>query len=220
MNYPSPNDADFAEIQSLNAAFLNLLSADSVTIRQASGLPPEMCRKISELPEERSRRLAEARFFLFSIRESDSDYWEGLHRGGNTRSLFEGGASCAPDWARFMSAALGFIWQMARQNPYFLRLTCCASLHWAERIAEQPLVALIGRAANQQDLLRLRAGDDPCLWRRLLAASAEPDQTVRVALLNSVLQTLLVAPATPNTVNLRSAACRVDVPAASLSAED
>jgi len=216
MSYPSPGAADFAEVRTLNAAFLELLRSDP----SLSGQPSCLSAKLAALAGDRAARLAEAPFLLFSLREADGDFWERLHQGGDTRSLFDSETDGDREAARLVAAALGFVWQMARQNPYTLRLICCASLNWAECIAEQPLVTLIRRAARVGDLLRLRADDSPHIWRRLLAAAAEPDPAVRAALLNTVLQTLLVQSANGGRGTLQSAACRMDVPVASMTADE
>lgn len=220
MRYPSPEAGDFIEIRALNTAFLQLLRRGGEAVGGVSALPAELVSTLLGLGDEDMERLARTPFFLFSLRESDDGFWETMHRGGGTRCLFDRGRMPGPETTQLVSAALGFIWQMARQNPYTLRISCFSSLHWAERIAEQPLVALIDRAASAEGILCLRASDDHRVWQRLLAAAAETDPGVRSALLATVLQTLLVKPTGRPRKQLPSAACRVDLPTVSLTADD
>lgn len=215
MNYASPKAADFVEVHALNATFLKLLRSPDAPARVTAELPADVAEVLVSLDDEALGHLALAPFLLCSLRELDDDFWDAVHQEGHTPSLFDPDPANGRETAHFISAAIGFIWQMARQNPYTLRLTCCASLRWAERIAEQPLMTLIERA-TRSDILRLRAENDPRIWRRLLTAARTQDAGVRQTLLNSVLQTLLVASNSSRPRRLKTAACRTDVPAASL----
>jgi len=220
MDYPSPSATDFNEVSVLNAAFLALLKDDRAAEILLAGLAADVAGKLAALTQAESQRLSSAPFFLFSLRETDDQYWDEVQSDGATYSLFAASGVGAIDGNRLVSASLGYIWQMAQHNPYTLRLICCASLYWCERIGDQPLMHVISRATCRDDLLELRAGTKPAVWRRLLDGGLSRRDEVRRATQYSVLQALLMVSPARQEVAWRSAACKTRVPVVSRNAED
>lgn len=220
MHYPGPRTTDFREVAALNAAFLRLLGSDEGADQLLAGVATEIGARLCSLDDQAVSRLADAPFLLFSLRETDDDYWDEVNSNAGSYSLFAGSRSECSDRTRLIAASLGYVWQMARQNPYILRLICCASLYWCERIAEQPIMNVINRATATNDLLALRAAGNAGLWRKLLAGGLDRRTNVRTATHHSVLQNLLMRPLRGQGDRWRSAACRTRVPSVSLSADD
>jgi len=220
MTYPSPKATDFTEVAVLNKAFLRLLCSETEATTLLGTIPVDIGSRLAGLDDTEAARLAAAPFLLFSLRESDDDYWDEVRSDAASYSLFRGASPECSDKTRLVAAALGYVWQMARLNPYTLRLICCASLHWCERIAEQPLMHVINRATVQDDLIGLRAGSDAGFWGKLLAGGLDPCEDVRKATCYSALQTLLIAPPPKRQGQWRSAACKTRTPAMTITMKD
>jgi hypothetical protein len=94
-----------------------------------------------------------------------------------------------------VSAGLGFVWQLARQNPYALRLFCGASLYWCERIAEQTFYQLLTAVSAHGRVAELRNAYDHELWGKLLDQGINSRSAIRKAAHMSALQTILTRPA-------------------------
>jgi len=220
MDYPSPQALDFNEVHELNKAFLSLLAVPGDAKRLLADSPPEVADRLAALRTAERRRLATTPFLLFSLRERDEAFWDRVYEPGAVRDLFSPAAAESEGRSRLVAAALGFLWQMARQNPYTLRLVCCASVYWCERLGEQPLMQVISRLAMLDDVLRLRAGESAAVWQRLLEGGMHANDEVRRATHYSILQTLLIRPQPPKAFAWRSAACRTRLPSLRLSDED
>jgi len=220
MEYRSPQAVDFNEVHELNKAFLLLLRDRQEAQSLLGGAAPEFADRLCRLRAAERRRLAAAPFLLFSLRERDESYWERVHAEAFVQDLFTTATPDSSTRGRLVAAALGFIWQMARRNPYTLRLICCASLYWCERLGEQPLMHLINRAATLDDVLELRAGSSADIWQRLLAGGIDGSEEVRLATYFSVLQTLLIRPDERRRAAWKSAACRTRLPSLKLDDGD
>lgn len=212
MEYQSPTARDLAEVRALNEAFLTLIAEPRKASAPAGPPRSPPHERLSQLDGDARRRLASAPFLIFSLRECDDRYWDQIHGDGIAYDLFSPGQPPSTDYGRLVAAALAFAWQLARRNPYALRLICCASLHWCERIAERPLLQIINRTAGLDDLLALRVADNQAVWDRLLSAGTGPDPLVREATHRSVLQLLLMTQRPQRHGAWRSAACRTNLP--------
>ena len=162
---------------------------------------------------DQQSRLASAPFLLFSLREHDEDFWRML-LDENPQLGFDDQPD-PPDAAicRLQAAALAFLWQLARRNPYAVRLICGASVSWCERLAEQALVTLLGRSADRHDLLGLRFANDDTLWRRLLENGAAKSNKLRRTSHHGALQQMLTHRHAPKSARLSAAACITRTPA-------
>ena len=217
MLYACPAPDDFVETRTLNKAFLKLLLAGSDADRHLDGLHPQLADRLRGLSAEQIERLADAPFLLLSFREADRKLWEQTPPADAVAEPAEY-SPMDSERQRLVAAALGFAWQLARRNPYVLRLLSGASLHWCERLAEQPFIAVVRRASLCRDLPRLRAARDTDVWRKLLTDGVCTREGVRRAAQLSSLQMRLTRPP-PETPRWATAACRTPVTTLTLRRE-
>lgn len=219
MLYQGPELVDFADVSALNRAFLSHLSSARDAQRHLVGLREDLSHRLRSLSPGQLERLASAPFLLFSFRERDRRFWDEVHAGDSGVDLFAEAPS-SPERGQLVAAGLGFVWQLARQNPYALRLICGASVHWCERIAAQPLINVIGRAAVRDDLLRLRCVLDTNIWSKLLFGGVSRRDDIRLAAQLSTLHMMLTRPVKEPATVWASAACRSRMPTLSIAEGD
>jgi hypothetical protein len=183
MDYQGPTKDDLENIAALNRSFLGAVS-DS----RDAAFTVFATYKIDGAER---RRLADAPFLLFSFREQESEYWQHLLDDDPQIDLIDAGDR--PDKAvqALQTAGIGFLWQLARRNPYAVRLACGATLDWCERLAELTLVALLHRTAQRGDLLQLRFADNNDVWRRLLGTGSAASPSARRSSHHFALQVML-----------------------------
>ncbi len=210
MAFNGPASVDFRNVDALNRAYLTLLQADTSARRSLDELSSPLRRRMTTLSSRQVRRLSTTPFLLLSLRERDDYVWDQVLAGEGEGDLQI--EPLADDLDRLRSATLGFVWQLARQNPYTLRLTCGASLHWCERIAERTFFDLLVAVSPYPDLLVLRRGDDHDLWQKLLVDGISKDAGVRRAAHVSALQTVLTRQAAAGPRRWAVAACRTTHP--------
>jgi hypothetical protein len=189
MAFDGPQAADYENVASLNRAFLTVLRCDA---RSRQGMLPvatEVLDRITELTDRQVERLAAAPFLLLSFREHDDRYWDRVLADNNDRDLFS--STGCDDLDIVVSAGLGFVWQLARQNPYVLRLFCGSSLYWCERIAELTFFRLLASVAAQGSAPVLRHAENRELWSKLLDQGVSVRAGIRTAAQLSALQTIL-----------------------------
>jgi len=189
MAFEGPETTDYRNVVSLNRAYLTLLQRDLRCRQGLRQLSTRLGEKISNLSKRQIERLAATPFLLLSFRESNDHYWSKVLDRKKGGDLFT--SSGSDDLDNLVSAGLGFIWQLARQNPYALRLICGASLHWCEEIAEQTFFRLLVSVAAHGDVLQLRAAHDHELWRKLLDDGVNSERMICRAAHVSALQTVL-----------------------------
>lgn len=206
MAFDGPAPVDYRNVSALNRAYLSLLQANCHARRSLHELSSPLCRRITSLTRHQVDRLSATPFLLLSFRERDDKLWSQILGDDSGQDLFT--RPLADDLERLQSAGLGFVWQLARQNPYTLRLTCGATLHWCEQIAEQTFFGLLAAVAPHPDLLELRRGNDDQLWLKLLIHGVSRETEVRTAAHVSALQTLLTRPATSVPRTWAVAACK------------
>lgn len=217
MRYACPQRYDFNEARDLNRAFLGLLRAESSVASSPEssldGAEVLLLTRLRQLSAAQVERLARVPLLLLSFREQDRELWE-RSPGEERVAEPEPPAPADDSRARLLAAGLGFAWQLARRNPYTLRLLSGASLHWCECLAEQPFLAVMHRVRRCTDLPRLRAAGDTELWRKLLSDGVSRHDRVRAAAHLSSLQMRLTQPAEAS--RWSSAACRTRLPALTL----
>lgn len=219
MQYPGPQLVDFDDVNALNRAFLTLMRRDSNAQQHLRGLRGDLAKHLLSLSPDQTERLAMAPFLLFSLRERDRRFWDEVHAGMPSRDLFSE-QTMTFQTSRLVAAGLAFIWQLARKNPYALRLICGASVHWCERLADQPLVQVLERATARDDVLTLRSAVDVNVWRKLLTGGVSKQECVRVAAQLSALHMMLTRPYKEPPGTWACAACRTRVPALSVAEDD
>lgn len=213
MEFRGPGATDFDNVRSLNRAFLKLLAGDGEARNCLRGLPATLAGNLASLPGSHADRLASTPFLLLSFRERDDDYWEALFAAGPGRDLFAVPQGPSDDLRRLISAGLGFVWQLARQNPYAARLICGASLNWCEQLAERTLFRILATAGNRHDVLALRCAEDANLWSKLLASGVSRENRVRRAAHISALQCVLTRSSLAERKKWPAAACALRSPA-------
>ena len=212
MHYDSPQVTDLDNVRALNEAFLTLLRRSSSARERLCGLREDLARRLISLSPRQAERLAEAPFLLFSFREGDERIWSKVFELDPNHDLFSVPHPVQADVSRLIAAGLGFVWQLARQNPYALRLLCGATVHWCEQICEHTLIQLLNLATVNHQLLVLRLESKTELWQKLLDSGVHQQLEVRRAAHISVLQTVLTQPERTGRIVWASAACRTAVP--------
>lgn len=210
MSFNGPSSVDYLNVKALNRAYLSLLRSNASARHSADELPTPLRRSITSLTPRQVERLSATPFLLLSLRERDDQLWDQILAPKTGPELLTG--PLADELERLRSATLGFVWQLARQNPYTLRLTCGASLHWCERLAERTLLGLLAAVAPYPDLIVLRRGGDHDLWRKLLDDGISRDRGVSRSAHLCALQTMLTRQAASVARRWAVAACRTNSP--------
>lgn len=211
MDYQGPDAADLRDVRSINRAFLEYLRAASGDALR-SAMAPTLRPVVAALRPRQIERLAELPFLLLTLREDDASLWNRLASDAPVRDLFTGSRDSSDPLLRIVSAALGFLWQLARRNAYTARLICGASLDWCDRLAAMTLLQVLHRAADQESLAAIRLAGDTAFWRRLLGAGLSSDSAVRHAAGMWAMQRVLAPASEPGARRLRAAACYSSVP--------
>jgi hypothetical protein len=215
MTFDGPDGGDFDNVAALNTAYLSLVRRDAGVRPDPRLDPGSVCERIADLDAGQVRRLATTPILLFSLREDDERYWTRILEAPPVRDLFS--LQGHRDIETLVSAALGFLWQLARRNPYSLRLISGATLYWCERIAEQTFYPLLSAVRRNGDIPAPRLADDTVFWSVLLEQGTCKREDVRHAAQFGALQAMLTRPRTDgaNVVlpraarSLRPPVCRV-----------
>jgi hypothetical protein len=212
VEFRGPGATDFENVHSLNRAFLKLLKHDPDAGKCLQGLPPTLAGCLSSLTDGEAERLSVTPFLLLSFRERDDEFWEGIFAEVAHRDLFALQKQPSDDFGRLIAAGLGFVWQLARQNPFAARLVCGASLYWCEQLTERTFFRVLATAGARADVLTLRCATDAGLWAKLLASGVSREKQVRRAAHISALQSVLTRSSMPDRKRWAAAACAVKVP--------
>ena len=185
-DYQPPDADDYANVTELNHAWL---------------------RATTGLRGPQRARLAAAPFLLFSLREHDLEWWRDALDSKSQADWLCQTESAPNPIRRIQSAALGFIWQLARRNPYAARLVSGAGVTWCELLTSVPIVALIERVADRPDMTLSRLDRDATTSIEAACTSerAELRRSSHLGALQSMLTTSVASLDEP----LRSAACRM-----------
>jgi hypothetical protein len=212
VHHEGPKATDLENVSALNEAFLTMLRRSPHARKHLFGLRSDVARQLIELSPRRAARLAEVPFLLFSFRERDEPFWRPAFEVDTTQDLFATAQQTHGDVSRLIDAGLGFIWHLAKQNPYVLRMLCGASVHWCEQIAEHPLIQILGFASSNHEMLVMRLEKKTEVWLKLLDAGVSDLREVRRAAHISALQTVLTYTEEVAKTAWASAACRTQTP--------
>jgi hypothetical protein len=212
MHYHGPEKADFANVLTLNKAFIAWQRAGSPEDTTGRCLPAEVRARFAALSCEQRDRLARMPFLLMSLAEDDEARWQSFFAEQQTRDLLQCVHRRDEAASRLIAAGLGFLWQLSQRNPYAVRLVSGASLPWCEQLASCTLMDLFSRALEDQALLAPRMADKPDLWRKLLTVGVSNRRHLRRAARVAALQTLLTQGPARTYRPLAAAACKMPAP--------
>jgi hypothetical protein len=201
MDYQGLTTDDLSNINALNYTFLAAVSesrAKRFSVVAARGM---------NLRER--ARLATVPFLLFSFREDEQDYWHRLLDDNPQADLIDSSDRPERRIRELQAAGLGFLWQLARRNPYSVRLLCGAPVSWSEQLSRPTLIELLQRAAQRHDLLHLRFANDEVVWQRLLGSGLSVSKIARRASHHFALQVMLTRRRAGQQDGLSAAACAI-----------
>ena len=180
--YQAPGADDFANVFALNVSYL-----------QATG----------GLTGVRREQLAAIPFLLFSMRQNDDDWWRAAMN--EQPQLNPDQLQQSRELREVQTAAISFLWQLVRRDPYVARMISGASMQWCELLAELPLVTLLNRTAWRSDLLgsRFDIATASIGWQRCVHSNSRVRRCAQIA----ELQALLFATADDNYQRMAAAAC-------------
>ncbi len=205
MEYEGPSVDDMDNVRALNRRFLEVFGG-----RGAAGFGGLGQTALSERQLE---RLSRAPFLLFSFRESDSDFWQRLLCDDPQLELTPVDRNDDDSVRELTVAALGFLWQLSRRNPFAARVVSGAPVSWCEHLAGTTLMSLLQRASRQPELLLPRFSDQDAVWRRLLAGGVSPKRNLQLMSHQSALQVMLTRATPLGYERLPAAACGIRRPA-------
>jgi hypothetical protein len=211
MDFRGPEAADFANVKSLNRAFLGLLRETAAGRRIREQLPAPVHEIVRGLTDLQIHRLSAVPFLLLSLRERDDRYWQVLASDAADADLFTS-TSYDIDTGQLGTAAVAFLWQLSTRNPYAARLLSGGTLVWCEQLANCTLLRLLLRTMNSPDLLQPRLMNKVDFWKKLLGPGLSSEQNVRTAAHMAALQTMLTEDPAPQYRPLRAAACNSSAP--------
>lgn len=188
-NYDPPDVDDYSNVNELNQAWL---------------------KATTDLRGPQRARLANAPFLLFSLREHDLEWWRDALAEAPQGDWVQRTGTASESLRRVQSAALGFIWQLALRNPYAARLVSGAGVTWCETLTATPLITLIDRVADRDDLTtpRLERTSDAFFHADCTSVQSEVRRSSHL----SALQSLLTTPVVNLDQPLRAAACHMPRP--------
>ena len=196
MEYQGLIEDDVINVRALNRAWLRLA---------ATGTEP-----FAALDEARRRRLADAPFLLFTLRENEMRLWSALLSNPAQTDLFS--QPVGADQRELQAACLAYLWGLARRNPFAARVTSGAPLQWCEMVVSYPLIRLLRRTAHA-DLVRPRFHSESPVHRRLLLRGGSALREARSAAQIAAMQAMLTAAELARVGRLPAAACRMQPPA-------
>jgi len=192
MVFTGPSEGDFSNVLALNKAWLDALQHDDVLQDGLATLPESTRERLCRLSVAEIARLADAPFLLFSFYEGDDGYWSNVLGQPCDQHLF--GISQSAAAGKLVAGGIGFVWQLARRNPYTLRLLSGATLHWCETIAKLTFMELIDAFYAVGDVPVARFSARPDTWCDLLEAGTGKAACLRKAVHMTALQRLLTEP--------------------------
>lgn len=200
MDYEGPTADDLDNVSALNRCFLKLFAG--------SGVPG--CGGLGErqLSEAELARLSVAPFLLFSFRESDQAFWDQALSDHPQLELSAETVPLDPGVRELTVAALGFLWQLSRRNPYAARIVSGAPMSWCQQLARVTLMTLTERAARLPGLLVPRFQQQDDVWRRLLESGVSDEQHLQRMSHQSALQNMLTRSQPTRYDRLPAAACK------------
>ena len=211
MDYSGPEPADFANVISLNQAFLLNLREPARGQSLRETMTARVRPIIRDLTDLQLQRLSTTPFMLMSLRERDVDFWRTLLSKDANRDMFDC-AGVEPETEQMATAGVAFLWQLARRNPYSARLLSGATIHWCEELADRTLLRLLQQTCGCSDLLQPRFANNDKFWLKLLGPGLSSELQVRKAAHLAALQSILTDDPVAQYRPIKAAACSTLVP--------
>jgi hypothetical protein len=189
MEYEGLSRDDLDNVRALNRVWLEL--EGSAELRSST---------------RRLERLAAAPFLLFSFCEHDDATWSRLLGERRQRDLLQQEPAFAAGFGALQTAGLGFLWELARRNPYVARIVSGVSVRWCEHVAAATLVRVL--ECSRFKMIEPRFEEVSSLKRRLLSRGSALERDVRVFAQIGALQTMLTNSQAAQYGRLPAAACR------------
>ena len=174
MEYEGLSQDDLDNVRALNRAWLEL--DGSAELR---------------LSASRLERLAATPFLLFSFCEHDDARWRRLLGEQRQQDMLGQEPVISTELRQLQAAGLGFLWELARRNPYVARIISGAPLHWCEQVAASTLVQVINCARFK--MIEPRFADGTSLKRRLLGGGSALEREMRIFAQIGALQSMLTS---------------------------
>ena len=212
MDFQGPKAADLANVYALNLGFFKLLRTHAGLLTGANTAAASVVAKLAALPNARADRVAQCPFLMFALAAAEDRRWTTLFDDNEQPDLLDE-MHRPPDAVALLTAAtLGFLWELARRNPYATRLVSGASLGWCEQLADSAPLRLFQFAARQSNLLAPRLATQSFFWEKLIGAGSSHEADIRRSAHLCALQTVLTRSPNKRYRALRAAACRMPAP--------
>ena len=211
MDFSGPEPADFANVESLNHAFLRCMRRASCGRHQRQQLPQKIQPLVEGLTDLHIERLSSAPFLLLSLRERDEHYWQALLNDEPNNDLLVA-VDSNTESRQLAAAGLAFLWALAKRNPYAARLVSGATLNWCELLTDYTMLQLLQQAIGRRDLLQPRFPGNEKFWSKLLGPGLSSERDVRIAAHLAALQSVLTEDPASRYQAIRAAACSTAVP--------
>ena len=204
MFYDGPTQTDYVNIHSLNREFIKVMRSCPDRFL----LDSLLASRLAALGRQQLERLAATPFLLFSVSEQNEIAWQEICRDDPNSDLFENSSGSNAEIGNLLAATMGFLWQLAQQNPYSVRMICGGSPAWCELISAMTYFELVSLARNRGELLVLRQAPHADIWSKLLLDGVRAERQIRSAAHIAALQTLLTCQSNVTPASWPLAACR------------
>ncbi len=155
----------------------------------------------------RLERLAATPFLLFSFRERDDAWWSWLLDERRQQDMLEPQVAVSGELLQLQAAGIGFLWELARRNPYVARIVSGAPLSWCERIATETFVRVLDCA--KFEMIEPRFAQGTSAQRRLIRRGGALERETRIFAQIGALQSMLTSYQVAQDERLPAAACRM-----------
>jgi len=220
MDFQGPDAADLDNVGALNRAYLDGLSQSLAVAPGAPSGTDSVIEKLTALSARKSAGLSQCPFLIYSLPDAADRRWVRLFSDDAQTDLFDATRLSPECVGRLAPATLGFLWELAKRNPYATRLVSGASLDWCERLAGSSPVRVFQFAMDEPGLLSPRLPTHREFWSKLLGAGTSNDKEIRHSAHLTALQTVLTIPAAEHYQRLPAAACLMSTPARRVAESD
>jgi hypothetical protein len=220
MDFQGPDAADLDNVYALNRAYLDGLSQPLAVAPGTASGTVGIIEKLTALSVRKSNWLSQCPFLIYSFPEAADRRWARLFSDDAQPDLFDATRLSPESVCGLAPATLGFLWELAKRNPYATRLVSGASLDWCERLAGSSPVRVFQFAIDEPGLLSPRLPSHREFWSKLLGAGTNNDKEIRHSAHLTALQTVLTKPAAEHYQRLPAAACLMPTPARRVAESD